>query len=224
MARSGFESLSEDNISQMRTWSDLDRVKFDIKFNASSKILVDGGSGLFTFGTGVTYEWGLPSCRTEGSLTIDGEEVIIDPERSLTWYDRQWNNGLPNNWTWFELHVPGSQTKFSIWAIDNKSKNQNNYFAAIRLGDGSQNLIPVSFSPDYTRRWHSSATGITYAQDWVLVIGDYATLHVSSVVGNQEIPGNTSLSTIYEGFATFKGVVEGKQVEGFGLVEMFFPG
>ncbi|KAJ4327514.1 hypothetical protein N0V84_002042 [Fusarium piperis] len=224
LAQNGFESTSVDNVSQMRTWSNHGKVKFNIKYNATSSVIVDGGMGLFTFGNGLSYEWGLPSCRTEGSVTLDGHEITIDPSNSFTWYDRQWNDGLPvgGNWTWFQLHLPNSRTKFSIWAIEDEVTKRADYFTTIRLEDGSQNLVPVTFLPDYTRQWHSPASGFYYPQDWTLIVGDYATLRVSSATKNQEIVGNTVFSTAYEGFVTFDGEIDGQYVDGYGVVEVLF--
>ncbi|KIW18315.1 hypothetical protein PV08_02603 [Exophiala spinifera] len=129
----GFQGLTEDNVSQMRTYSNHDKVTFDITYNATSPALVDAAVGLFTFGTGVSYEWGLPNCYTEGALLVDGSSVTIDPANSFTWYDRQWNNGIPStgNWTWFELHIPHTGYRLSVWAVDNAQPYQRLRFATI---------------------------------------------------------------------------------------------
>jgi hypothetical protein len=224
IGQNGFESISDDNVSQMRTWSNHGNVTFDVQYNATSGALVDGGVGLFTFGNGLTYEWGLPACQTEGSLTVNGEVITVDPKNSFTWYDRQWNDGVPvgGNWTWFELHVANSRTKISLWAIEDKTTNLADYFATIRLEDGSQNVVPVNFVPDYTRQWHSPATGRDYAQDWSLLVGDYINLRVSSITGDQEIAGDTAFTSAYEGFVTFTGDVSGQDVHGYGAVEVVF--
>ncbi|KAF5016254.1 hypothetical protein F66182_12124, partial [Fusarium sp. NRRL 66182] len=63
----GFEGLTDDNVSQMRTYSKHKDVTFDITYNATSKALIDGGTGLFAFGNGKSYEWGFPNCYTEGT-------------------------------------------------------------------------------------------------------------------------------------------------------------
>ncbi|KAJ5638454.1 hypothetical protein N7528_000844 [Penicillium herquei] len=218
----GFESLTEDNVSGMRTYSTHDKAAFDITYNATSMALVDAATGLFTFGTGTSYEWGLPSCYTEGTLTIGGNTVTIDPNNSFTWYDRQWNGGFPStgNWTWFELHIPATRYRLSIWAIDNETPYQRYRFATIRTEDGSQNVVPITFSPDFSRYWYSNASDTLYAQHWTVTVGSYASLEISSVTGNQEIVGPTDASSAYEGFVNFHGIFDGDEVEGFGVVEI----
>ncbi|KAJ5921438.1 hypothetical protein N7466_009764 [Penicillium verhagenii] len=219
----GFESLTEDNVSQMRTYSNDDKLAFDITYNATTMALVDAGAGLFTFGDGVSYEWGLPGCYTAGTLTVGGQVVTIDPENSFTWYDRQWNDGLPSNgnWTWFELHIPATGYKMSIWAINDEEPQQRYCFATIRTGDGSQNVVPITFNADYTRHWYSNASDYSYPLDWTLTIGDYGNFKISSITNDQEIVGPTFSTSGYEGFITFDGTFEGKEVEGFGVVEVF---
>ncbi|KAJ5727478.1 hypothetical protein N7493_005298 [Penicillium malachiteum] len=220
----GFESLTEDNVSQMRTFSNCDGVKFNMTYNATSMALVDGGTGLFTFGNGESYEWGFPSCYTEGTVTASGKEVVIDPKNSFTWYDRQWNDGLPSNgnWTWFELHILESKSKLSIWAIDDEEPHQRYRFATIRTEDGSQNVVPVTFTPDYTRHWYSNASDTLYALDWTVAIGSFATLRISSITKDQEITGPAGATGGYEGFVTLNGDFNGESVDGFGLVEIAY--
>ncbi|OAQ96949.1 hypothetical protein LLEC1_05624 [Akanthomyces lecanii] len=79
----GFQSLTGDNVSQMRTCSNHDKVTLGITHNATSSALVDAGTDLFTLGTGKTYEWAFPSCDTEGTLRIDGKLGAIDPAKLL---------------------------------------------------------------------------------------------------------------------------------------------
>lgn len=220
----GFEGLTDDNVSQMRTYSKHKDVTFDITYNATSKALIDGGTGLFAFGNGKSYEWGFPNCYTEGTVTVNGQVVTIDPANSFTWYDRQWNDGFPSNgnWTWFELHIPNTEYKLSIWAIDDKDSWQGCRFATIRTEDGSQNVVSTTFSPDYTRSWYSNATHTLYAQDWTITVGDYGILRVSSVTQDQEIVGHAAFDTAYEGFVTFDGLFDGKNVYGYGVVEVLY--
>lgn len=104
---SAFKSLSNDSFSSLTTWGEYDTYAFNLTFDASSPVILNGGVGRFRWGTGTTTQWSLPSCRTQGSFTINGTTLEIDPARSLTWYDRQHGVGGPNNFTWFGLNFPG---------------------------------------------------------------------------------------------------------------------
>ncbi|PWY82125.1 hypothetical protein BO70DRAFT_405343 [Aspergillus heteromorphus CBS 117.55] len=219
----GFEALSDDNIARMRTWSNNDNTTFDITWNATSVALVDGGTGSFALSSSTSYQWGLPGCRTAGTLTIDETEKTIDPTNSMTWYDRQWGTtGVSSsisalNWTWHELHLPNTADKLSIWAIDDNG-SPTARFATIRARDGSQYVVPATFTPDYGRTYESSNTGTVYPLDWTVEIGNWGSLRISSVAEDQEVAGSTKAQTIYEGFVTFVGDFNNQAVAGYGLV------
>ncbi|KAL4792804.1 hypothetical protein BDV19DRAFT_400372 [Aspergillus venezuelensis] len=111
----GFEAVNpSDPLQSMRTWS-TSGVEFDLTFDLSSPVIINGGSGTFTWGPFLTYEWSLVGGTTKGSFTINNTQLSIVPERSLTWYDRQvvWlptttsappGTSAAHNWTWFQLH------------------------------------------------------------------------------------------------------------------------
>ena len=44
----------------------------------------------------ISIGWSMPAGKTTGSLDFNGSKVIVDTEKSLTWYDRQWA-GAPAN-------------------------------------------------------------------------------------------------------------------------------
>ncbi|RDW93476.1 uncharacterized protein DSM5745_00798 [Aspergillus mulundensis] len=221
--KNSFGSLSDDNISQLRAATNTDNVKFNLSWTSSSLILANGGTGAFLFGPVTSHEWGIPSSKTQGTIKINGKTVTVDPAKSSTWYDRQWEGAggaITGNWTWFQLHVPGSEYKFSIWAVDNPATGQASRFATVRDGDGAQLVLPVVWEPDYARRYVSASSGRVYPLDWKLRIGELAGFRVKSVRADQEIVGSNALETAYEGFVTLKGVLDGHHVNGYGLVEM----
>ncbi|RKK68954.1 Kievitone hydratase [Fusarium oxysporum] len=221
----GFQALSDDNLSKTRAFSKHKDVNFDLTYEATTQALPNAGSGRFQFGPGTTWEWALPSCKTDGHLVkANGAKATIDPKKSFTWYDRQGgdNPQTPGNWTWFQLHVPSTSYKLSIWTIDDEKTGQFNRFATIR-GDGEElQVLPVTFKPDYTRTFQSHASSkIVYPLDWDLVVAGFGSFRISSVKADQEMVGTSSLETAYEGFVTYTGRVGGKKFDGFGIVEIF---
>ncbi|KAL4911367.1 Kievitone hydratase [Aspergillus multicolor] len=225
IGKNRFESLSDDNISRLRAVTNTKDVKFDLSWNSSSLILANGGTGAFLFGPVISHEWGMPSSRTKGTITVNNKTITVDPAKSSTWYDRQWEDAggsITGNWTWFQLHVPGSDYKFSVWAVDNPATEQVSRFATVRDGNGTQLVFPVVWKPDYGRRYVSASSCRVYPLDWTVKIVDLASFHVKSVRADQEIIGENGLETAYEGFTTFKGVLDGHHVTGYGLVEMVY--
>lgn len=230
----GFAALSEDKVSKIRSWSDHDGVIFDITFDATSPVIFNGGAGQFSWMNTPANEWGMPACRTAGSITINNKKVQIDPNRSFTWYDRQWNysrdlqrlsssgstSGSTGNWTWFEVHFDHSPMKASIWAIDTENPHTRSRFATVRSDDGSQQFLPMGFSPDMTKTWVSGASGVKYPLRWELDLPNGDILSIESVTANQEMVGESASDTAYEGFVSVTGRMFNQVVTGFGIVEM----
>jgi hypothetical protein len=88
----------------MRTWSSISGAEFDLSFELSSPALLNGGLGSFQGGRSIVNEWSMPAGRTTGWLSLNRTKVTVNTQKSLTWYDRQFN-GAPPGWSWFQLHV-----------------------------------------------------------------------------------------------------------------------
>lgn len=223
VGNNGIQSLTPDNISKLRAYSNHENVTFDLTYEATTGALPNAGAGAFKFGQGLTYEFGLPGGKTEGSLTgSDGKQVTIDPAKSSTWYDRQWGTvaAAPSNWTWFELHIPQTSYKISAWIIRDVPLNSFNSFATIRGANEEIQTLPLEFKANYKRAYKSGKGHVTYPLDWEVKISGFGTFQISSFTADQEIVGETALQTAYEGFITFKGTVHSKPVQGYGLVEI----
>ncbi|KAJ4239528.1 hypothetical protein NW757_012635 [Fusarium falciforme] len=219
----GFVSTSDDSVSKMYAYADTNAsFAFNISWQATSKLVLNGGAGTIAFGPGPTNatEWGLPAGKTTGSLTLNGTDVDIDPKNSFTWYDRQISYGAPRNWTWFQLHFPGSDIKASIWAFKMGPPDDTTYqFATVRQGD-SQLVLAYNLIPDMKNTWTSPNSGLVYPLSWRLEFenGDYVV--VKSVRPDQEMYGPEDLvDSAYEGFITASGKFFG-QKKGFGVVEL----
>ncbi|KAL7754957.1 hypothetical protein ACKLNR_014714 [Fusarium oxysporum f. sp. zingiberi] len=202
----GFQALSDDNLSKTRAFSKHKDVNFDLTYEATTQALPNASSGRFQFGPGTSWEWALPSCKTDGHLVkANGAKATIDPQEIF-----------------HLLHVPSTSYKLSIWTIDDEKTGQFNRFATVR-GDGEElQVLPVTFKPDYTRTFQSHASSkIVYPLDWDLVVAGFGSFRISSVKADQEMVGTSSLETAYEGFVTYTSRVGGKKFDGFGIVEIF---
>jgi predicted secreted hydrolase len=218
----GFQSTSQDNVSIIRTWSTNANVQYDLTFEATSAILYDVGAGQYQWATGLTNEWGMPACKTTGTLQVNGSTVTIDPSRSLTWYDRQWGPGfIEGNWTWFELHLgPSGSTKVSVSAWDSLDPVGEVRFATVRAPNGDHSVLSVTVIPSYKRSYTSSTSNVTYPLDWEIISPIGETLFISSFKADQEIVGSVISEYAYEGFASTRGAFMGTVGDGFGVVEM----
>lgn len=206
----------------MYTFGSPESYSYNFSWEATSKVLLNGGGGAFTFGPGYanSTEWALPACKTAGTLTLDNTVLIVDPANSFTWYDHQKGAGAPRNWTWFELHFSSSSIKASIWAYDLGDPSTRYRFGTFRVGKDSQYLLAFDLTPNMSDIWTSPNSNITYPLSWRLDFENGDHLLVKSVRPDQEIYGPRQLSyTVYAGFVTTSGNFLGHQM-GYGVVEM----
>lgn len=222
----GFGSLEpKDGTPALRTWSNVSGAEFDLSFELSSPVLLNGGLGFFQGADSVAYEWSMPAGKTAGWLSLDGYKVTVDAQKSLTWYDRQWG-GAPGTWTWFELHIVSEtgdkpDTPLSVWSYNTTSGPGG--FATTRETTGAQNVLPVTSLQPSDRNYTSQESGVVYPLDWVLQLGDRTTFHISSVRPDQELHAAGGLLPTYEGYVTLTGISKnGEKLKGYGLVEMSF--
>ncbi|KAJ4073186.1 hypothetical protein NW761_014397 [Fusarium oxysporum] len=220
----GIRATSDDKISSMDIFGTTEHYSYELAFTAKSKVLLNGGNGVITFGPefGNSTEWAVPALRTTGSVTLNGTTYDIDPARSLTWYDRQAGFTAPSNWTWFQLHFLGSNIKASIWAFDLEAPASptTNRFATVRVGEESQYVLAYDLKANWKNTWTSKKTNVTYPQSWRLEFESGDALNIQSVRRDQEIYGPNAISeSVYAGFVNVKGLFLGQRV-GYGLVEM----
>jgi kievitone hydratase len=210
-------------VEQLMTWSTVPGVEFDLTFDLASEVLLNGGLGFFQLGGGLGYEFGLPAARTTGSLKVNGSNVTVDSDRSLTWYDRQWGI-LPPVFTWFEVHLPSTKSsekgvKMSIWDWTDPVDG-NKAFATVRDGEVQKVMAVTSFQPS-NRTYYSAATGNTYALNWDVGLVDGTSLHISSITPDQEMHTADGEFASYTGYVTITARVGScSEVEGFGVVEI----
>ncbi|RAK79145.1 uncharacterized protein BO72DRAFT_53502 [Aspergillus fijiensis CBS 313.89] len=233
----GFHTTNyDDPLQELRTWSAVEGVEFDIRFHLSTPVILNGGTGLFQWGSELTHEWSMPAGLTLGSFVVNGSRLTIDPTRSLTWYDRQlmWPNTLAKvankaNWTWFEVHLDdnshnnnaptGRADKLSIWVWDT-TDHRRTQFATACHRPGIHQVLPVTAFVPSRRTWTSPASKATYPLDWVVTLWDGTTLSISSVRPDQELCDATGLSPTYEGYIQVNGFDgDGRMISGYGLVE-----
>lgn len=221
----GFEAQDSSGLPAFRTWAKNDAFSFDVSFKPTSPIIYNAGVGGFPWGVGMTYQFSIPAALTTGTVQIGGggEVLTIDESRSFTWLDRQWGPGSPvtGNFTWFQLHF--GATKLSIWSTDSEIPFQRSRFATIRLEDGSLDIRPIEFVPDYSETYESTRVpGLEYATAWkVKFLGpEGGELRIVSARKDQEIVGSIGLVSTYTGYITASGTFQGNPVEGFGVTEI----
>ncbi|KAB8269515.1 hypothetical protein BDV30DRAFT_242318 [Aspergillus minisclerotigenes] len=221
----GFVSVDPANpLDKMRIWCITERVEFNLTFQLSAPIILNGGTGTFPFGNEITFEWSMPAGVTDGHFTVNRKFLTIDSARSSTWYDRQFmwpivpmDGPAKSNWTWFQVHL--GQRTMSIWAWDTFD-GQRFQFATVRDKPGIHQVLAVSELKPSSRQWTSSCSKATYSLDWVVTLVDGTRLELSSVRDDQELCDQEGTIGTYEGYITVSGTRGEHPISGYGLVEV----
>lgn len=243
-----FGLSSTDKLGPITTWNDADSFSYNLTYNLTSPIILNGGAGSFLwselrFSTAsisrvqtdillatptTVNEWSMPAGTTSGTITKNGTEIAVDTERSFTWYDRQWQAGPSTVWTWFQLHIQtdGEEeySRLSIWFYPSGwVGGPEKGFATIQKQPGVQIVSPAT-KVDGDRQWTSSVSNVTYALDWALEMQDGTSLEVRNIREDQELADSDGLFVTYEGFVEVTGKTSsGETITGFGIVEVQPP-
>ncbi|KAF7954606.1 hypothetical protein EAE96_005725 [Botrytis aclada] len=210
-------SNSNDSISTMVWIGSTDHYEYNLTVKATSRVILNAGTGYFSWGNGKTTQWSLPSCQTSGTLTLGDQILQVDEERSMTWYDRQYGfGGVDSGFTWFGVHFPGSEVKASIWLSDNEDPVQRLRFATVRTDYGLQ-IIRFNVTTEPENAWTSPNSNQTYQTRWLLNFDNGDFLDIDSVRKDQEIYTNSSFSS--SPFTTVKGQFFGQKT-GFALLDI----
>ncbi|KAB8221588.1 hypothetical protein BDV33DRAFT_190352 [Aspergillus novoparasiticus] len=199
-------------------------IEFNLTFQLSAPVILDGGTGTFPFGNEITFEWSMPAGVTNGHFTVNRKFLTVDSSRSSTWYDRQFmwpivpmDGPAKSNWTWFQVHL--GQRKMSIWAWDTFD-GQRFQFVTVRKNPGIHQVLAVSEFKPLSRQWTSSCSKATYSLDWVVTLVDGNILELSSVRDGQELCSQEGTIGAYEGYITVSGTRGDHPISGYGLVEV----
>ncbi|KAL1883345.1 hypothetical protein Daus18300_000403 [Diaporthe australafricana] len=221
-----FGLASDDKLGPITTWNEAESFSYNLTYDLSSPLMLNGGSGSFLWTTPtLVNEWSMPAGKTTGTITKKGTEITVDTEKSFTWYDRQWQAGPSTNWTWFELHIQtdGEEavSRLSTWFYPaGWTGGAEKGFATIRKQPGVQIVSPAA-KVNGDRVWTSPVSNVTYNLDWTLELEDGTTLYVSNVRDDQELADSAGFFVTYEGFVEVTGQTSsGESITGFGLVEI----
>ncbi|KAJ5390463.1 uncharacterized protein N7496_001531 [Penicillium cataractarum] len=217
----GFISTTDDPLGSINIYSTDPASIFNITFSLTSPVILNGGQGSFLWETVIANEWSMPKGTTTGSLTSGGKSIAIDPKRSFTWYDRQFQSSGASQWTWFALHTTNSLTKarksYSIW-FSPDGQGGTKGFATVRAQDGVQVVVAANLTTRGSS-WLSPHSGNEYATAWTLKLADGSFFNITSIRKDQEMIDSQALTSTYEGFVN----VEGEGVSGYGVVEIQPP-
>ncbi|KAH8800908.1 hypothetical protein F5884DRAFT_685550, partial [Xylogone sp. PMI_703] len=163
-------STSPDFISNMTQISTIDGVEFNLTSVAQGPNFYDAGSGVFNWGNAQTTEWAVPEGRMTGTITIDGNEVTIIPEKSMSWFDRQFGVGFGSSGWNLWIFLLDNGVKVTAWASKAVPGGDSQFFTTMLFPDGHIEVYPLEEDFHPSQPFTSTVTNITYHGKYTLNI------------------------------------------------------
>jgi len=217
-------AASDDMYSTMIATSSIPGATFNLTSEPVGPLLYHAGSGIFTWGTDITYEWAAPQMKTSGTITVDGEEINIIPEQSTSWYDRQYGPGFATSgWVWGMAILDNGLIFSYCHNLPVQGKNKTLTFSTILYPDGHHEVNELEFDMHLSERFISPETNLPYYQAYQVNVprkGLVLDVKIPIQAGEMAREGFNSNNTIlFEAYATINGTINGEYVTGYGVSE-----
>lgn len=192
----------------------------NLTLNAVKLPVLQGNEGLSQKSEGnASYYFSLPRLDTQGTITLDGQVI---PVSGLSWMDREWSTstlGSNIGWDWFSLQLDNGDD--IMWYQLRQSDGMPSRLSQGSIVDKAGKKTPMAFGDvqiSVLNTWTSSKTKAVYPSRWKMLIPSRnIELEIQPLLQDQEIPENY---VYWEGAVKFSGRSEGRDVSGFGYVEL----
>jgi predicted secreted hydrolase len=170
-----------------------------------------------------SHYYSLTRMPTEGAIFVDGERFTV---RGASWMDHEFGTTFleksQQGWDWFSLQLQDGTDAmlFQLRRRDGSIDPQSSGTLVAKRGV-YRRLAPQEFSLAPGRRWTSSTTRASYPVEWrVRVPGEGLDLAIRPVVDGQEVAGDRTGVSYWEGAVDVEGTRHGKPIKGRGYLEM----
>jgi len=183
-----------------RIASDSGGFAFDLQFDATQPVLVQGIDGLSQKGPRpeqTSRYYSEPQLAAQGTLTLDGKPVAV---RGRAWLDHEWSDSLLDppavGWDWIGMNLDdgGALTAFRVRRADGSSVYAGGSFRAPGKSTRNFGADEVRFVPG--RVWESPSSRARYPVEW-RVETPAGTFTVKALLDNQELDSRGSTGAIY---------------------------
>ncbi len=195
---------------------------FDLQFDATQPLLVQGVNGLSQKGPGAAQTsryYSEPQLAVQGTLTLDGKPLAV---QGRAWLDHEWSDTLLDpaavGWDWVGMNLADGSalTAFRVRRADGTSLYAGGSFRAPGQSPRNFGADEVRFIPG--RVWASPSSKANYPVDW-RIDTPAGVFNVKALLDNQELDSRGSTGAIYwEGLSDLLGA-SGQRV-GRGYLEM----
>jgi hypothetical protein len=211
------------DLNHLDLTAQLDGISVDVRLDVESGVLFNSGTGVFPLLGMKIHQYSVPRFATTGTIVIEGETYQVE---GVSWFDRQWQHQDTStaddiHWTWMDINLDNGDA-ISLWSAPDLSSAQERAWATVLHADGTQTVTAAEPTVVSARdRWVSEESGQIYPTRWTVRIPTLdAEIEVVPTPRKQEIVSQVPLLHKYEGAGTMHGTYRGKQVTGFGYVEL----
>ncbi len=217
-----WEIASETGGPPWRVRAAEDELALDLELTPLRQPVLNGDRGLSKKSSSVdsaSYYYSITRLRTEGALTIAGDEYRVS---GLSWLDREWSTsalaGDQVGWDWFALQLSDG-TDLMLYNIRKSDGTaDDNSSGTLSTGFGKAvGLKRDDFDIVINSTWESPQGGI-YPSGWTVRVPEQdLELNVVPVISDQEL-----FTTVryWEGAVDVAGTRGGERISGRGYVEL----
>lgn len=187
------------------------------------------------------HQYSIPTVETKGTLRIEDKVYELD---GISWFDRQWQNKIPNipgidsfakiihkikkngsafpAWGWMDMNLENGDV-ISLWVSFEKGEE---VWGTLMHPDGIHEVLEInSMLKGATDWWKSPKSGFEYPTKWIVSIPKLsAELTVVSAPKEQDLPCEYSDDfSHYEAASQITGTYQGKPMNGYCYVELIGP-
>lgn len=215
-------STTPDMFSEVKSVSVYKNISFSLTHAPKGPNSYQAGAGTYIWGGTRCWAWDNPEAYTTGTLTIDGKQVKVVPEKSMTWMDFQYGPGYASEGWYSFLAVLSNGVKITTMTTYPTPKYPTGSVATIQYPDGHHEVYTVDKDFHPQDPWVSPETNVTYYQSYQVNIPAKCTsLNVRTAMkgGEMYYPDNMAGSKTADTFSYFYGTFDGQPVTGFGNAE-----
>jgi predicted secreted hydrolase len=215
-------SAPERSRYHTRIASDSAGFSFDLQFDATQPVLLQGINGLSQKGPRpeqTSRYYSEPQLAAQGTLRLEGKPIAV---RGRAWLDHEWSDSLLDppavGWDWIGMNLDDGSalTAFRVRHADGSSVYAGGSFRAPGKAARNFGADEVRFMPG--RVWESPASKARYPVEW-RVETPAGTFTVKALLDNQELDSRGSTGAVYwEGLSELQDA-SGRRV-GRGYLEL----
>lgn len=207
----------------MRLSASNDEIAVNLHLERVKPLVLQGQNGLSQKSAtpgNASYYYSMTRLKTSGRVSIPGEKFQVN---GTSWLDREWStSALGENqvgWDWFSLQFDdGRELMYYQLRLKDGTADALSRGVLVDAGGATQRLTPEDIRIEVLDHWQSSKSKARYPARWSLeIIKEGIRLEITPLLADQEL--NTTIR-YWEGAVSIQGSQQGRNMSGYGYVEL----